>query len=616
MHHDVYRIRLLVLALAAMIGFGALAWHLFELQILRHDELLNKARLKYTTSTSARGSRGQLYDLHGSLLAGNLACRDLFAEPRLFKTQIPETLSLLSQRLELPRQALAEKCALAFRPNRPQVEVVIARGIEIKQAELLAQELRTRKIKGLRFVDSTRRFYPKQTLLANLVGFVDADGKGTAGIEKRYDAQLQPASERTVYERDRLGNTIGQGPNATPPKPRNGGNIYLTIDETIQQIVEAELLAMVRAHQPKAAYAVMVNPRNGAIMAMAQYPTFDPNNRKQMDPRAWQNRILTEGFEPGSIMKAVPVTGALDLGLVTLDTAFDCENGMWFYSGRSLRDSGHKYGVLRVRNIIQKSSNIGTAKIAVLMGKEKLDEVLRRFGFGKPTGIGLENEAGGIYRPLRKWDGLSVSRYCIGQGILVTPLQMVQAYCALANRGCMPQLHVVARVEDPANGKVENHHPPPKGTVAGEAAVRDITTALKLVTQEGGTAPKAAVAGYEVAGKTGTAQKVVNGQYASKYVASFIGYIPADDPAFVLLVSADEPSKGGYYGGVVAAPVFSRIAEKTLRYMQVAPAVPTAQPAAAKPAGGEPGAELTDEPLPGSDFDTGPDASLPGAPPP
>ncbi len=611
MHHDVYRIRLLVLAVAAVIGFGTLAWHLFELQILRHEELLDKAREKYTASRRVVGSRGQIFDLHGSLLAGNLACRDLFAEPHRFRQELPAVLALLSHELDLPPSVLAEKCAQSFRLRRPQVEVVLARGIEIKQAEQLAQKIRVKDYKGLRFVDSTRRYYPKQSLLANLIGFVDGEARGSAGIEKRYDQELQPTSERTIYERDRQGYTIHQQDSEPTTKPRDGGNIFLTIDEAIQQIVEEELLAMVRAHQPTAAYAVMADPRTGAIMAMAQYPTFDPNNRKQMDPRAWQNRLLIEGFEPGSIMKACTVTGALDAKLVTLNTAFNCESGMWFYGGRSLRDSGHKYGVLQVRNIIQKSSNIGTAKIAVLMGKERLDQTLRTFGFGKPTGIGLANEASGIYRKLKHWDGLSITRFAIGQGILVTPLQMVQAYCALANHGRMPQLHVVARVEDPANGRVETNRPPPKGMVAGEAAIRDITTALKLVTQEGGTAPRAAVAGYEVAGKTGTAQKVVNGQYVSKYVADFIGYIPAEDPAFVLLVAADEPIKGGYYGGVVAAPVFSRIAEKTLRYLQVAPAVPTAVPAPSPSASPTSPASTTPAEDPLSDFLGSPPAPAP-----
>jgi len=237
---------------------------------------------------------------------------------------------------------------------------------------------------------------------------------------------------------------------------------------------------------------------------------------------------------------------------------------MWFYAGHSLRDSGHKYGILQVRNIIQKSSNIGTAKIAVLMGKERLDQTLRTFGFGKPTGIGLDSEASGIYRKLKDWDGLSVSRFSIGQGVLVTPLQMVQAYCALANHGRMPPLHLVAGVKDPGTGKIMKKQRPAAHAVIGEDAARAITEALKLVTQEGGTAPQAAVAGYEVAGKAGTAQKVVNGQYEAEYVASFIGYVPADDPALVLLIAVDGPSQGGYYGGLVAAPAFSRICARIL----------------------------------------------------
>jgi cell division protein FtsI/penicillin-binding protein 2 len=275
----------------------------------------------------------------------------------------------------------------------------------------------------------------------------------------------------------------------------------------------------------------------------------------------------------------------LDAGIVTLDSAFDCEDGLWFYRGRSLRDSGHRYGVLRVWEIIQKSSNIGTAKIALLMGERRVFDTLTNFGFGKPTGLGLEGEAPGIFRPLEKWDALSISRFPIGQGILVTPLQMLQAYCTLANGGLMRQLRVIDRLVDPVSGRADVYPNLAKWRVVREDAVQKIVQALKLVAREGGTAPKAAVPGYDVAGKTGTAQKVIDGQYSTtKFVASFIGFVPADDPAFVLLVAADEPDpKRGYYGGTVAAPTFSRIAEKTLRYLQIAPLIPNPRPMPVEP---------------------------------
>ena len=573
MHQDVYTLRMLLVALGLLAGFVAVTGRLFEIQISRHEELYEKAKVTYTASATTEGPRGQILDAHANVLAGNMACKDVFAEPRRFEKQRLVLAGFLSRRLGMPRVALTEKFDSAFRRNRPAVEVVLQRGMDIKAAADLQRDLERMRIQGIFFRDSYQRHYPKDRLLANLIGFTDANGAGVCGIEKMQDARLRGTASRAVFERDRRGNAITFTP-STIATPQEGASVYLTIDEAIQQIVETELAAMMAVHQPKAAYAVMANPKTGAILAMAQLPTFNPNERKEMDPISWQNHAIVDGFEPGSIMKCVPITGALDAGVVTLDTIIDCANGLWVFHGKTLRDSGHRYGLLRVWQIVQKSSNIGTAKIAVQMGEKRLYDTLAAFGFGKQTGIGLEDEASGIFRPLAKWDGLSISRFPIGQGILVTPLQMVQAYCALANHGEMPQLTVIDHVQAPQPEIAEATPPRMKGRVASEEAVHQIIQAMTLVTQEGGTAPKAAVEGYEVAGKTGTAQKWLpdEKQYSSKkYVSSFIGFVPADDAAFVLLVVADEPTRNGYYGGTVAAPVFSRIAEKTLRYLQVAP---------------------------------------------
>lgn len=374
------------------------------------------------------------------------------------------------------------------------------------------------------------------SLISAIVGTVNDNGNGTSGIQKAYDGVLGPAA--------------APGAELSP-----GADLYLTIDTVIQTVLEREVQTVVQKHQPLAVYIVMAEPQTGAILAMAQYPAVSP-----------QKAILVAGFEPGSIMKAISIAGALDAGIVTLDTAIDCESGKWMYAGHELRDSGHRYDTLEVRNIVQKSSNIGTAKIAVMLGDMRLDKVLTDFGVRQTTGIELEKESSGICRSLDKWDELSTSRFAIGQGFLVTPLQMVRAYCGLANGGMMPQLHLADHIKASGTGTVRPVAVAPARQVLKPEAVALITSAMKLVTQEGGTGPKAAVAGYEVAGMTGTAQKVVNGEYsATQYVASFIGYVPADKPAFVLLVTVDEPTKDGYYGGIVAAPAFSRIATQVLK---------------------------------------------------
>jgi cell division protein FtsI (penicillin-binding protein 3) len=574
LQRSLYIVRGMCVIVAMATFYIALATHVYDLQVSRHEELYEKAKKKYTTSQTEKGMRGRIFDVDANLLAGNVACRDILAEPRRFTVERAEIIAALSESLGIAPHVLAKRFARAFRGEDSIVEMVVQRGVSIERADRVAAY----RFKGLRFEDTYRRHYPKGTLLANVLGFLGPEGGGATGVEQMLDTDLQPVFGQAFFERDRKGNRISAeerlGTEAT-----DGADVYLTIREPIQQIVEDELAELVEQFAPKAAYAVMAEPSTGAVLAMAQYPTFDSNSRENMDPANWRNRIVSDGFEPGSIMKAVAVAGAIDYGTITLDDVFDCEHGYWVYARRPLRDC-HQYDDLTVWEIMQKSSNIGTAKIALELGKNNLYQTLTRFGFGQATGIGLGEEATGIFRHHKRWDSLSITRFPIGQGILVTPLQMVQAYCALANDGLMMQLYLIDRMVGPEPGNSQCFFPRAKRRCVRPHAARQVTQALKLVTEEGGTAPKAVVLGYKVAGKTGTAQKVeryqVNGRwrgrYVNRYVSNFIGYVPADDPAFVLLVVADETSRGGHYGGTVAAPTFSRIAEKTLRYLQVAPA--------------------------------------------
>lgn len=747
MPRDVYIARLSVLILPLLVWAGALTVHLHRLQIVRHEELLAKAGARYTASATERRGRGKIRDVGGNLLAGNLVCRDILAEPWRMDEDRDAALRILARELDLeparlrerfeearaPRQRypslllqralpaeLAKEISRADLPgvvltprdavardqltgrirelvnwtssnqgpsdmflrtgklrdadvrkktfdalskwlkrskasletlyqqstrNRTRpVEIVVQRDVPMQTAnrirayrhirftpEAAADDLthtldilsRTLKIpvselrdkaldpngdpkkgtvrlasavsgkkveriqnfhlkgvstapflSGLRFLESSRRYYPKGSLLANVIGFTNANGKGVSGIEKLYDEDMQPHTGESSYIRDRAGAKVNIRDNhrkAAVP----GSDIYLTVSEPIQQIAEEELERMVRQFAPKAAYAVMMNPRTGAYMALAQYPTFNPNDRTTMENGNWTNRIAETGFEPGSVVKPLAVSGAIDFNVVTLDSKFDCEQGQWFFCGAYLRDSGHSFDTLTVSEILQHSSNIGAAKIALAMGEQRLYQTLWRYGFGQRTGIGFEREATGIFRPLEDWDGLSISRFPIGQGILTTPLQLVQAYAALANDGIMMRPTLVDRIRHP-DGSVESIPQRPLRRVVRPHAARATTRALTRVTTPDGTAPKAAIPGYKVAGKTGTAQKWVDGQYSRKhYVSSFIGFVPAENPAFVLLVAADDPDKQkGYYAGTVAAPAFRRIAERTLRYLDVAPRRP------------------------------------------
>ncbi|MDT8391315.1 MAG: penicillin-binding protein 2 [Lentisphaeria bacterium] len=577
-----YIVRLALVALTMAAAFVFLANHLFTLQVGRHEELLTKARQKYTESKSSLGARGRVYDIHGNLLAGNLACQDIFAEPKwvykLGKEEADRVLRVFSQELDVPLDLLRQRF------KRGRVEVVLKRDAELDRAVKLkrwiqayneaAAEKNAPKLRRVRFVETQKRYYPKGSLAANTLGFLNEQGQGGAGIEQLMNQRLIPGEGEAMFERDPRGRRL-RNDSEQVRHPSNGWNVYLTIDETIQSIVEEELAGLYEEQEPKAAFAVMANPKTGAVMAMAQLPTFNPNHRGGITRRQWENQILTYSFEPGSVMKGLSLAGALHYNVVNLGSTYYCEKGLWYHAGRRLRDSGHQYENLQVWEIVQKSSNIGTAKIAMDMGPARLYTTLHNFGFGQTTDLGFPGEAAGIFRPLSRWDGLSLSRFAIGQGIAVTPLQIVQGYCALANDGVMMQMRLIDRMEDPASGLVEFYPPKAKHRVVSAAAARQMITAMKTVTKEGGTATRAAVDGFEVAGKTGTAQKFVNQTYDNGlYVASFIGIAPADDPAFVLYVVADEPGGRSHYGGTVAGPTFSRIAERTLRYLQVAPSTP------------------------------------------
>ncbi len=563
---NLYKFRIAFVLIAFAAAFGALGRHFYRLQIVRHEELHDKARSLYTTSVVRRGRRGSIFDRNGNLLVGNRAYKDIFAEPRRMPAeQQPYVIYCLAQQLDVAAATLRRRF------NSGLVEVVVAKQVDIKDAAAI----RELKLPGLRFVDSENRSYPKRKLLANVLGFTYADGRGAYGLEAVLDSVLAPRQGRVVFEQDRKGQKIHRGsPEAY--QPLDGGSVYLTIEEPIQHIVEQELRAMVDKFVPRHAYAVMANPKTGAIMALAQLPSYNPNNRTKMDPARWRNRLASDVYDPGSTMKCIAIAGALDYGVVSLDSIFDCEYGSWFYAGRPLRDSGHSYGQLEVREIIQKSSNIGAAKIAIAMGERRLYQTLRRFGFGERTGVGLPDESPGLLRKLPDWDGLSITRFPIGQGISVTALQLVQSYAAIANGGYMMQFQLLDRVVEGSSGKVVNYPPMGKHRVIRKSTANAMISAMVLVTMEGGTATKAAVSGYFVAGKTGTSQKLVDGSYTGhgQYVASFIGFVPATDPAFVLLVVADAPSAGKYYGGTVAAPTFSRISEKVLRYLAVPPDMP------------------------------------------
>lgn len=565
MERRIYIFRTGFVYLCLLSAFIFLGRHLYRLQIRNHSKLYAEAKSTYTVSKTWSGTRGIIYDRNGNPLAGNMECTNIVADlKKLPKDRFAreKIVRILSDALGINAVTLRKR----FYSRRH--EVVVKNYVERD----LALRIRELKISGIRFIDTQKRYYTKEDLLANVLGFTNSESEGVYGIEGSWDKVLTPTSVKKTFERDRKGRLINYD-SASSVDGVDGNAIYLTIDEPIQHIVELELRKMAEEFEPRFCYAVMVDPKTGAIMAMAQYPSFNANDRSSMKPSHWRNHIVSDVYDPGSTMKAIAVAGALDYGVVSLSDIVDCEQGIWYYRNRPLRDSGHKFGMMTVAEIIQKSSNIGTAKIALALGERRLYQILKRFGFGAKTGLKTNNESPGILRDLDQWDPLSITRFPIGQGISVTALQMVQAYSAIANDGKMMQLRLVDRIVDTKTNKTVKAETKLRNYVIRTEAASDIVTALSAVTTEGGTAKKAAVENYVVAGKTGTSQKLINGSYSGhdKYIASFIGFVPAKDPAFVLLVVADEPSLRSYYGGTVAGPTFSRIAGSTLRYLNIPP---------------------------------------------
>ena len=446
------------------------------------------------------------------------------------------------------------------------------------------------------FDASTKRFYPKGKMLSNLIGFCDLDGKALGGVEKLMDDYLKGEVKRKMLDLD------GRTPRSAYAKEiydpeLNGAAVHLTVQLAVQQIVENAMDNLVAQHRPKRAYAVMLQPQTGAIMALAQYPSEDFNGERCKDAAGREFHALYTCYEPGSIMKAISVSSAIDYSNLSIDQEYDCEDGEWrFRGGKAIHEHGRmRLGITPLWKIIQKSSNIGPGKaVTENMTDKRFYEYLLSFGMGRKTQVGFfprlegENtlqtryfpsESPGILKPEERWNKIDIARICYGHTISVTPFQMVQAYAAIANGGEMMQPYIVDRLVK-SNGEIIRSIPHVKSQPISQEAALRIIECLKTVVKPGGTAVSAAVPGYTVAGKTGTAIKAVrmpNGKigYDRRLnVASFVGFVPADAPAFVMLITVDEPSGKQQYGGSVCGSTFSLIASETLKILQVPPTSP------------------------------------------
>ena len=539
------RVRIVVCGVVLGTLFLAVGKRAYTLQVRDAERLRGMAEEQYLREIELPPRRGRILDRNGAELASTADVDSIYCNPR----QLPDVRDAarrLARALGLDRADLEKKLgqrrffAWVKRKVTPdEVTAVKALGLP-----------------GIAFTREPRRFYPNRTLAATIMGHAGSEGNGLEGIELALDKQLRGTSSSVQGMRDALGRDIaledsadgaGDGPASTA-----GGDVVLTIDRYLTFITERALAAGAAEHHAKAAIAMMMDPRTGELLAMASVPTYNPNDPQSAADAGARNRAITDAFEPGSTMKTFTIAAALDAGAVKPDDRFDCLMGRMMVGKYSIHDT-HPHGVLTVAEVFKLSSNIGATKIARKLGRDAFADALVRFGFGRPTGIGLPGERAGVVRPVEKWGDIGFANVSFGQGLTVTPLQMLTGVSAIAGGGIYRQPRIVARVVQ-ADGSVETLPAAPERRVMAPAAARTMLSIMRGVTENGGTAKQAAIEGYAVGGKTGTAQKVANGHYdPTKWVSSFVGVVPAEDPRLVIMVIMDEP-QGGHLGGAVAAP--------------------------------------------------------------
>lgn len=555
-------IRLAVVALAFTACFAGLGFRLGQLHLGDNEELRRKATDKRTVAKPLLVGRGRILDRRGAILAMDLPVYHLNADPQMIlKDGLVRAYSaLLSRLLQLDEAEVAAKLS---QPERRQVF------LKHSMNEDERQRIAALKLKHLWTTPVSARYYPLNNQMGHVVGFSNADGEGSAGVERFFDSLLKGVPGVLVSQQDGRGFEMLDRRTLEIP-PQAGADVFLTLDVNLQHMVEVALDDAMQKHRALGAWAVIENVRSGEILAMATRPDFNLNEYGRTPPDRLRNSVTGYVYEPGSTFKVAVIAAALNEGVVRPDTCFDCENGLWMYKGKPMRDF-HGYGILSVADILKKSSNIGAAKIALLLGEARLEKYLRDFGIGRRSGIEIPGEEGGLFRPRSQWDTLTATRVAYGHSVGVTTLQMVNLVGAIGNRGFLMRPTVVRRVSDARGRRLREFEPAVAGRPIREETARLMCQLMTRVTEEGGTGRRAAIEGYAIAGKTGTAVKPVAGGYSSdRNIASFVGLAPAEDPAIAIMVVVDEPQPD-HTGGVVAAPVFRQIAQEALRYLDIPP---------------------------------------------
>jgi cell division protein FtsI (penicillin-binding protein 3) len=552
------RSRVLILAAVLAVAFLGVTGRLGWLMVVKRGELAALAERQYSRTVTLAGPRGPIVDRHGEPLATSTPAASLFAQPRALGDPV-RVAARLAPLLDLPERELHAQLT----SGRSFV------WLKRKLGPAVAARVRELGEPGLGFLDESLRLYPNRELAAHVLGFEGVDG-GLEGVERAWDESLAGTPGKAIVGRDALGREVTMPRVLAAPVPGRG--VMLTLDKTIQYLAERELDAAYRRTQAKAAMALAMDPRTGDILALAIRPAFNPNAFLDVPSRdVWRNRAVTDPFEPGSTFKVILAAAALEEGVVRPDDRIWAENGRLTIARTTIRD-WKKFGWLSFSEVLQNSSNVGSMKVGLALGRDRYHRYMTAFGFGAPTGVGLPGESRGILRDPQRWSPLSLPTMSIGQEVSVTALQMLAAFGAVANGGTLVQPRLVKAEFDAEGREVRRIQPRAVRQVVSPETARTLTRLLVQVVDDG-TGRLAAVPGYAVAGKTGTAQKLdpATGRYSrAPGVLSFAGFVPADEPRLVMLVLLDEP-KTERWGSEAAAPIFSAIAGPVLRHLEIPP---------------------------------------------
>lgn len=532
-------------------GLGGLIARAAYLQIISNDFLQEQGAKRLERTLPLQASRGSLLDRNMVVLAQSVPAQAVWYDGRRIVDAKDDDLRKLAAVLGLKPERMIKQ----MRTDSKRAFVYLDRQVDSD----VAAKAKALKIPGLGFVTESKRYYPQGETMAHLVGFTSIEDKGQEGVELAFNQRLTGEDGERNVIRDRLGNVIEDIRELRPPV--NGHDLVLSVDADVQYIVLSELKKAVEFHKAKAAAAVVLDAKTGELLAMANIPTYDPNNRGQLHGEKLRNRVFTDMFEPGSTLKPFGVALAMEQGKVKASTKIDTGNGRLSIGPATIHDT-KPHGVMTVEEIIQKSSNVGTSKIVLDLERKDLWDFFNLLGFGQTPSIAFPGSVAGRVRPWNKWRPIEQATMSYGHGISVSLIQLAQSYTIFANKGRFIPASLIKR--GPLDPLVSHQ-------VVGPKVADSMLNMLELASGPEGTAPKAQVQGYRVAGKTGTAHKQEGGKYINKYVSSYVGLAPVSDPRVIVAIMVDEPKNGLYYGGLVAAPIFSVITKSVLTRLNVQP---------------------------------------------